>query len=177
MLEAERTRATFILDKLLEPKRAKQVEIGIYNFSIEKFKNNKQDFPNIIEKHGKKHLLRMFYNNKTRTVLFNLRKYDSFLNKVKTNKIKARDIPYMYPGDVCSDCPTAKMNKYLIDRDRMFEERRKMEEAEELDSKGLYTCKKCRSSATYHKAVQTRSADEPMTIFITCLNCDNRWKE
>jgi DNA-directed RNA polymerase subunit M/transcription elongation factor TFIIS len=24
--------------------------------------------------------------------------------------------------------------------------------------------------------MQTRSADEPMTVFITCHNCDSRWK-
>lgn len=177
MLEAERTRATFILDKLLEPKRAKQVEIGIFNFSIEKFKNDKQNFPNIIEKHGKKHLLRTFYNNKTRSIIFNLRKYVSFLKRVQTNRIKARDIPYLHPADVFPTCPTAMTQKYLDDRERMFEERRKLEEAESLDSKSMYTCRKCKSQATYHKAVQIRSADEPMTIFITCLNCDNRWKE
>ena len=32
--------------------------------------------------------------------------------------------------------------------------------------------KKC----TYYQ-LQTRSADEPMTTFITCLNCNNKWKE
>jgi len=24
--------------------------------------------------------------------------------------------------------------------------------------------------------MQTRSADEPMTTFVTCHNCNNRWK-
>jgi hypothetical protein len=24
--------------------------------------------------------------------------------------------------------------------------------------------------------MQTRSADEPMTTFVSCLNCNNRWK-
>ena len=31
-------------------------------------------------------------------------------------------------------------------------------------------------SCSYYE-VQTRSADEPMTQFITCLNCKNRWKQ
>ena len=39
-----------------------------------------------------------------------------------------------------------------------------------------FQCKKCKSRETCYYEVQTRSADEPMTIFITCLNCGNRWK-
>ena len=40
----------------------------------------------------------------------------------------------------------------------------------------MYLCKRCKSRETCYYEVQTRSADEPMTIFITCLNCGNRWK-
>ena len=36
------------------------------------------------------------------------------------------------------------------------------------------SCKK-KSKCDYYQ-VQTRSADEPMTTFVTCLECDTRWK-
>ena len=36
------------------------------------------------------------------------------------------------------------------------------------------SCKK-KSKCDYYQ-VQTRSADEPMTTFVTCLECDKRWK-
>ena len=39
-----------------------------------------------------------------------------------------------------------------------------------------FKCGKCSSRETCYFEMQTRSADEPMTIFITCLNCGNRWK-
>ena len=39
-----------------------------------------------------------------------------------------------------------------------------------------FKCRKCKSRETCYYEMQTRSADEPMTIFITCLNCGNRWK-
>lgn len=41
---------------------------------------------------------------------------------------------------------------------------------------GLFTCKKCKSKKTTYYQMQTRSADEPMTTFVTCTNCNNRWK-
>ena len=41
---------------------------------------------------------------------------------------------------------------------------------------GLFTCDKCRSNSTTYYEMQTRSADEPMTAFINCLDCLNRWK-
>jgi transcription elongation factor S-II len=39
-----------------------------------------------------------------------------------------------------------------------------------------FKCSKCHSRETCYFEMQTRSADEPMTIFITCLNCGKRWK-
>lgn len=41
---------------------------------------------------------------------------------------------------------------------------------------GVFQCKKCGSRKTTYYSLQTRSADEPMTNFITCINCKNRWK-
>ena len=41
----------------------------------------------------------------------------------------------------------------------------------------LFKCRRCGSRETSYYEVQTRSADEPMTQFITCLQCNNRWKQ
>lgn len=41
---------------------------------------------------------------------------------------------------------------------------------------GLFQCGRCKSKKTTHYQLQTRSADEPMTTFVTCLNCHKRWK-
>lgn len=42
--------------------------------------------------------------------------------------------------------------------------------------KGFFTCKKCHSKNTTYFQMQTRGADEPMTNFVTCLDCKNKWK-
>ncbi|XP_018122152.1 transcription elongation factor A (SII), 1 L homeolog isoform X1 [Xenopus laevis] len=40
----------------------------------------------------------------------------------------------------------------------------------------LFTCGKCKKKNCTYTQVQTRSADEPMTTFVFCNNCGNRWK-
>ena len=41
---------------------------------------------------------------------------------------------------------------------------------------GLYRCRKCGCNKTMQREMQTRSADEPMTIFISCVECGNSWR-
>ena len=38
-------------------------------------------------------------------------------------------------------------------------------------------CPHCAHGKAYYMQVQTRSADEPMTIFYKCVECKGRWKE
>lgn len=40
-----------------------------------------------------------------------------------------------------------------------------------------WQCNKCKKRKCTYYELQTRSADEPMTIFIHCLNCGNRWTQ
>ncbi|XP_020893810.1 transcription elongation factor A protein 1 [Exaiptasia diaphana] len=40
----------------------------------------------------------------------------------------------------------------------------------------LFKCGKCGQRKTTYNQLQTRSADEPMTTFVYCMNCGNRWK-
>ncbi|CAO2580986.1 Transcription elongation factor A protein 1 [Lemmus lemmus] len=40
----------------------------------------------------------------------------------------------------------------------------------------LFTCGKCKKKNCTYTQVQTRSADEPMTTFVLCNECGNRWK-
>jgi DNA-directed RNA polymerase subunit M/transcription elongation factor TFIIS len=43
-------------------------------------------------------------------------------------------------------------------------------------AEGIHTCSKCKSKKTYSYQLQTRSSDEPMTNFVTCIQCGNKWK-
>ncbi|PRW50840.1 transcription elongation factor A 2-like [Chlorella sorokiniana] len=39
-----------------------------------------------------------------------------------------------------------------------------------------FQCGKCKQRKCTYYQMQTRSADEPMTTFVSCMNCNNRWK-
>ena len=43
-------------------------------------------------------------------------------------------------------------------------------------STDLYQCNRCKARKCTYYQLQTRSADEPMTTFVTCLTCSARWK-
>lgn len=38
-------------------------------------------------------------------------------------------------------------------------------------------CPKCGNGEAYYNEVQTRSADEPATLFFRCVKCHHNWKE
>lgn len=51
-------------------------------------------------------------------------------------------------------------------------------EEEELDARpSLLACPKCHQHRVDHFTKQTRSADEPETIFAHCLACGHRWRQ
>ncbi len=64
--------------------------------------------------------------------------------------------------------------------DKLLEEKRIKDEnkfAPKIEaSTDDFTCFKCKSKKCTFYQLQTRSADEPMTTFVTCLDCGNRWK-
>lgn len=40
----------------------------------------------------------------------------------------------------------------------------------------MFTCRKCKTSNCTFYLQQVRSADEPMTIFVSCLDCGKQWR-
>jgi DNA-directed RNA polymerase subunit M/transcription elongation factor TFIIS len=78
----------------------------------------------------------------------------------------------------------SEMDAYQLFEDRWkdcFLEQQIREKRQLEGNKAMATdrflCKRCHKRECTYYELQTRSADEPMTIFITCLNCGKHWKE
>ena len=79
--------------------------------------------------------------------------------KIIDKEILSKDVAFINPIEICPEKWTPQI----------FEEGSSVED-------GIFQCKNCNSRKTTYYSVQTRSADEPMTNFITCVHCGNRWK-
>jgi transcription elongation factor S-II len=65
--------------------------------------------------------------------------------------------------------------KELYDR-QLLREQAQLEGNKAMTTE-MFKCSRCKKNQCTYYQLQTRSADEPMTTFISCLNCGKRWKE
>ena len=86
---------------------------------------------------------------------------------LKSNKVFELPLENLWPGG-----PYSKAKDQGIKRDMAKD----YNLANEKDYKGLFKCSRCRGYKTTYYELQTRSADEPMTVFITCHVCKLTWK-
>jgi transcription elongation factor S-II len=61
--------------------------------------------------------------------------------------------------------------------ERQLKRETKMLEVDTSMATDMFKCGKCKKRICTYYEQQTRSADEPMTIFVRCLNCGNNWRQ
>ena len=92
---------------------------------------------------------------------------------IQDKKIKSWEAPKMGPCELWPNGPY-----HATQEKRRIEDAHKQAIAAEDKEKytGMFKCGKCKSMKTTYYQLQTRSADEPATTYVTCMNCMNRWK-
>jgi len=90
--------------------------------------------------------------------------------KYKAGEITFNDISEMDSYQLFEDRWKECFHEQQIREKRLLEGNKAM-------ATDRFLCKHCRKRECTYYELQTRSADEPMTIFITCLNCGKRWRE
>jgi hypothetical protein len=62
-------------------------------------------------------------------------------------------------------------------KDQQFRRDKRILEGNLAMATDRFRCSQCKKKLCSYYELQTRSADEPMTIFISCLNCGKNWKQ
>jgi len=117
------------------------------------------------------------YINQARAVLFNLKdkKNPMFNFKLLVGAIAADSVHKLTSEDMASDAKNAERKKYLQDAMAAIDQDWARKNGQ-MRISGMFTCGECKGTQTTYFQMRTRSSDEPMTTFATCLTCGNRWK-
>lgn len=113
------------------------------------------------------------YKHRVQHVIFNLKKNPGLVQMIEEKTVKAKDLGSMSAMQLWPDGPMSQMEFAHKKKELKIEEAKmKMDE----DYEGMFKCGKCKSKKTTYYQMQTRSADEPMTAYVTCLECNAKWK-
>jgi len=117
------------------------------------------------------------YAQQYRDICFNLKdkKNLDFKTRVLSGEIEPKEIVYLRAEDMASRSQTKardEMKKWTLAAQNLDLQ---MAAAQKITED--YKCGKCGNTRCSYFQMQTRGADEPMTTFVTCIKCNNKWKD
>lgn len=150
-----------INEKLNDEKASSNLEKGIFNYSLKEAEQRK-----IVKKWDNVAFIQIYVSH-LKSILNNLNEH--WINEVKNGSIQSHKIAFMTHQELNHD-RWAKLIEMKTKRDaNKFE----VNMAAATD---VFTCRKCKGKKCTYYTQQVRSADEPWNIYVTCLDCGNRWK-
>jgi DNA-directed RNA polymerase subunit M/transcription elongation factor TFIIS len=119
-------------------------------------------------------LFQICYVSATRRILSNLDPVSyvnnkSLYSKVHSGDIKIEDLSNMSAIDLAPELYVEMRERQVLREQRQLEGNKAM-------ATDMFKCGRCNKRETTFYELQTRSADEPMTKFITCVNCGHHWR-
>ena len=146
---------------------SREIEDSIYNYTISNL-NTKGITVNIGDKHFKR-----IYVNKILTLYNNLDKNsyvknDFFLTRLYNKEFNIKEIAFLSPQEINKE----HWKKYI---DRQYANDEFLYSRTAGIRTSDYKCGRCKEKKCTYYQLQVRSSDEPMTTFINCLNCGNKW--
>lgn len=150
-------------------KMALNLERGIFNWSLDNRASTTLD-RNITWND----IFKSLYINRAVSIITNLNPKSHVKNPFLIKRLLNREVNefqlcYFDPKQMYPEHWERIMKDYVEDMSQVFVQDTNV-------SEGLFKCGKCKSRKTTFYQLQTRSADEPMSTFVTCVNCGNRWK-
>ena len=116
------------------------------------------------------------YVNRVLEIMHNLKDENNneFRNDIIEGKITPEELCTMEATEMLNKNKQEEIEKQI--KDKIDEVRTDWNEKHGQVTEGMYKCRICGGKKTIQHEQQTRSADEPMTLFITCVNCKYTWK-
>lgn len=93
----------------------------------------------------------------------------NLLEKIKSGELGLKQVAEMTSMDMCPSRWKEAIEKIIEQETKLY--------SSQQNASIVMWCSSCKkkTKCDYYQ-LQTRSADEPMTTFVTCLECDRRWK-
>jgi len=143
---------------------AKDLEIGIYNFTIDYSSKNK------IPLSWSSEIFQETYLTKARSMYLNIKQNPQLINKKESDtEYLPHELPYLTPDTLNQKNWSDIIASELL-RNKAAYEVSKVAMTDQIK------CGKCKKNKISYYEIQTRSADEPMTTYFTCILCGNKWK-
>jgi DNA-directed RNA polymerase subunit M/transcription elongation factor TFIIS len=94
---------------------------------------------------------------------------DSIMKKIVTEEILPHEVVFMKSHELYPERWKNVLEESEKNITSLFYQ-------DSLDFTDQFKCSKCKQRKCTYYQLQTRSADEPMTTFVTCLICKHKWK-
>jgi len=148
-------------EKLNNEKASLNLEKGIFNYALKEADNRK-----IVKKWDNKFFVQIYLNH-LKSILENLN--DKWIEEINNESIQSHKLAFMTHQELNH----AKWSQLIEAKSKRDKNKFETNVAAATDT---FTCRKCKANQCTYYQMQTRSADEPMTTFVTCIPCGNRWK-
>jgi transcription elongation factor S-II len=150
-----------INEKLNNEKYAMNLEKGIFNYSLKEADQRK-----IVKKWDNAFFVQIYLDH-LRSIVTNLR--PEILKQIEDGTIKPHKVAFMTHHELCPErWATLIETKSKRDKNKF--------EVNIAASTDAFTCRKCKGNKCTYMQLQTRSADESMTTYVSCITCSARWK-
>ena len=140
------------------------IEKGVYNYTILLAEKK------CIYKHWVNSQFTNIYVYKSMDIYSNLKRNSELIQKVNSKELSAYEIPFKTPYELDPKKWKDTLEAYKKIEKNLFEKRKD-------NVINIYKCGKCKKNECTFYQLQTRSADEATTTFITCVNCGHKWKD
>tara|TARA_Y100000389_G_scaffold186685_1_gene207305 strand:+ start:3979 stop:4500 length:522 start_codon:yes stop_codon:yes gene_type:complete len=144
------------------------LEKGIFNWCV-LYSDEKE-----LQKTWNDKMFQYLYVNKSKLLIENIDPNSYVKNKrlqqrILDKEFKPHELSFMESTNIFPEI----WNNIL---DMKMKQEENFHNSKQVAKTDVFKCGKCKKRECSYYELQVRSADESSTIFVTCLNCGNRWR-